>query len=400
PGRIIQDRPTHTHTHNKEPSRLPRSADRWLDATGDGAWARRRQPPPTPAAAEVQRRRGRHRRGAGVEEEQAQEDPAARPRRGAAREAPDRGAEDGGIHAGVGAHAPRRRRRRVRPPTPDAPSATRAAPASAEARRGRRRALRLPFGALGPSVGVGGGGPHEAPVLQEEPVPAPSASNGERGPVADGGVVEPPNGAPFKPNVQQRRRRRGDCGGGGRRGQGGGRRGQTLALGVRGLEHDRLPDDGGGEGPSRSRRQDNERGRRRRRWLARRLCRRRPEQIRVQQSHHELLQPGLRLQLEREFSRLVIAGVGALQEQQGEGACPCLPHLERAACATREAASSCAPLDQTPGVGSLGRHAASSARERFGVVVRVGVAAVLQLHAGWSGSHRQTPDRDQGRRRL
>jgi hypothetical protein len=71
---------------------------------------------------------------------------------------------------------------------------------------------------------------------------------------------------------------------------GGGRRGQTLALGVRGLEHDRLPDDGGGEGPSRSRRQDNERGRRRRRWLARRLCRRRPEQIRVQQSHHELLQ--------------------------------------------------------------------------------------------------------------
>ncbi|XP_023157724.1 uncharacterized protein [Zea mays] len=175
---------------------------------------------------------------------------------------------------------------------------------------------------------------------------------------------------------------------------GGGRRGQTLALGVRGLEHDRLPDDGGGEGPSRSRRQDNERGRRRRRWLARRLCRRRPEQIRVQQSHHELLQ------LEREFSRLVIAGVGALQEQQGEGACPCLPHLERAACATREAASSCAPLDQTPGVGSLGRHAASSARERFGVVVRVGVAAVLQLHAGWSGSHRQTPDRDQGRRRL
>ena len=68
------------------------------------------QQPPSPTA-EVRQRRRRwrgHRRGAGVEEEQAQEDPAAWPRRGAAREAADQGAEDGGsrCHVDVEGHAP------------------------------------------------------------------------------------------------------------------------------------------------------------------------------------------------------------------------------------------------------------------------------------------------------
>lgn len=84
------------------------------------------QQPPSPTA-EVRQRRRRwrgHRRGVGVEEEQAQEDPAAWPRRGAARAAADQGAEeDGGsrCHVDVEGRAPRRCWW-TQPPPLDAPS--------------------------------------------------------------------------------------------------------------------------------------------------------------------------------------------------------------------------------------------------------------------------------------